>query len=178
MKKVLVIAVMTACMFSLVSAQEKYKPVAGDFSLEVGFAPFGSTIINDGALAGFFHFSDNVALRIGLGFGVGSEFKSNGETGDKLQSYRESNFRVRLEPGIVYSFKGTPRLSPYFGVGIGIGFATHSEKTEAGYTTKVSNTYENDGISLGLGIGTGFNYYIAKNLYLGAEVGLGLDFTS
>jgi opacity protein-like surface antigen len=180
MKKVLVIAVMTACMFSLVSAQEKYKPVAGDFSLEVGFAPFGSTIINDGALAGFFHFSDNVALRVGLGFGFGTDFKDKtGETGDKLDTERKSNFGLSISPGIVYSFKGTPRLTPYIGAGLNVGFRSTTEKTENGSVTKkVNHVGGFDTFTFGLGVGTGFNYYVAKNLYVGAEVDLGFDFIS
>ena len=179
MKKVLVIAVLTVCMFGFASAQENYKPKAGDFSLEVGFAPFGQDIINAGALAGYIHFSDNVALKIGLGLGFGHEKWDNGETGDKLGTYAENSFKVSLDPGIVYSFKGTPRLTPYIGAGLSFGILTHSTTTEVGSSSQeIAHCGDADAFTFGLGAATGFNYYIAKNLYLGAEVGLNFNFTS
>jgi opacity protein-like surface antigen len=185
MKKVLVIAVLTACMFNLVSAQENYKPRSGDFSIEVGFAPLGvnDVIVNDGALAGFIHFSDNLALRVGLGFGFSSEKQDNGETGASLNVGSGSTFRLSLEPGIVYSFKGTPRLAPYVGAGIGLGLLSTTAKSETNSNTTETThpggpDFDGDYVVFGLGVSTGFNYYIAKNLYLGAEVGLGFNFTS
>ena len=181
MKKVLVIAVMTACMFSFVSAQDKqenFKPKAGDFSLEVGFAPFAQDgIINDGALAGFIHFTDKVALRIGLGLGFDA-FKD-----DDGDSYIEkgNQFRLTLSPGIVYSFKGTPRLSPYIGGGLNIGFQSTTYKVKDDgkdvYTQKHPSGF-GDAFIFGFGGATGFNYYFAKKLYVGAEVGLNFNFTS
>ena len=178
MKKVLVIAVLAVCTFSFASAQENYKPRGGDFSLEVGFAPFGQDIINAGALAGYIHFSDNVALKIGLKLNTGSDKVDNGETGDKLDIKKSSNFNVSVNPGIVYSFKGTPRLTPYIGAGLGLGFGTHTYKHESGSSTqKRAHCVEGDSFTAGLGVATGFNYYFAKNLYVGAEVELGFDYT-
>jgi len=180
MKKVLVIAVLTACMFNLVSAQEKYKPQAGDFSLEVGFAPFAKDgIINDGNLAGFIHFTDRLALRIGLGFGFGSQVEDNGESGASLFKKTRSYFGFDLEPGIVYSFKGTTRLTPYIGGGLKFGLLTTNQKWEEGNNVQeVANGTGLEAFTFGLGCSTGFNYYFVKNLYIGAEVGLGLDYIS
>jgi hypothetical protein len=93
MKKVLVIAVLTACMLSVASAQESFKPKAGDFSLEVGFVPFGQKIINEADLAGFIHFNSRLALRIGLEFGFDSDIENNGETGSALLRERRSEFK-------------------------------------------------------------------------------------
>jgi len=179
MKKVLLVALLAVGLLNVSSAQENYKPKAGDFSLEVGFAPFGQNIINDAYLAGFIHFTNNLALRIGLGFGAGATSWDNGETGDKLMSESESYVKFSLEPGIVYSFKGTPRLTPYIGAGLGLGIVTHTERGEMGSMEgKAQHVGEYDGFTFGIGAATGFNYYFAKNLYLGAEVGLGLSFTS
>jgi outer membrane protein W len=179
MKKVLVIAVLTACMFNLVSAQENYKPRGGDFSLEVGFVPFGQNIINEGGLTGFFHLSNNVALSLGLGLGFDSEVKNNGDTGDALLKNTESTFRFSLDPGIVYYFKGTPRLAPFIGAGISLGAQTKTIKDEVGtHEKKTKNCGYADAFIFGIGASTGFNYYFAKNLYVGAQVGLGLEFKS
>ena len=183
MKKVLVIAVMTACMFSFVSAQDKqenFKPKAGDFSLEVGFAPFAQDgIINEGALAGFIHFTDKVALRIGLSLGTVSETWDNGKTGSELKKTKESALGLTLSPGIVYSFKGTPRLTPYIGGGINFGILSTREKVEYGNDETITKHPSGfDSWSVGLGVGTGFNYYFAKKLYVGAEVNLGFDYVT
>ena len=177
MRKLLLIAVLTAGMCGLASAQE-YKPGAGDFSLEVGFAPFGQNgnIINGGNLAGFIHFSDNVALRIGLSFGVDTYSWTNGESGDKEQISKASDLKFAIEPGIAYYFSGTPRLAPYIGGGLGLGLKSTSTKKEHGYTEDVKHAEDGDYFQFGLGAFTGFNYYFAKNLYIGAEVGLGFGF--
>jgi len=182
MRKLLLIAVLTAGMCGLASAQE-YKPGAGDFSLEVGFAPFGSNIINGGDLAGFIHFSDNVALRIGLSFGLHSETDDSGKTGSDLYILKKNRFDFGIEPGIVYSFNGTPRLAPYIGGGIYLGVL--STKTSVETNNKTTETTHPGGpdrygdyFVFGVGAATGFNYYFAKNLYVGAEVNLAFKFTA
>jgi len=178
MRKLLLIAVLTAGMCGLASAQE-YKPGAGDFSLEVGFAPFGQNIINSGDLAGFIHFSDNLALRVGLVFGVDTYSWDKGETGDNLETEKTSSFKLALQPGIAYFFSGTQRLAPYIGAGLGIGFISNKLTQESGSVKKETTHYTSgDAFSFGLGAFTGFNYYVAQKLYIGAEVGLGLDYYS
>ena len=176
MKKVLVIAVITACMFNLVSAQEKYKPKSG-FSLEVGCAPIAGTISTT-QLAGFIHFSDKLALRIGLELNFDGEGADNGKTGNELVKESNSEFGFSLEPGIVYFFKGTPRLAPYIGAGIGLGAKTINSSQKYGDTTNEHNNQKGSYIAFGLGASTGFNYYVAQHLYLGAELGFGLTYKS
>jgi len=87
----------------------------------------------------------------------------------------DSYFRISVDPGIVYYFKGTPRLAPYFGGGIGLGYSSNFHKYKTNdETEKERNIGESDSFDFSLGITTGFNYFFAKNLYVGAEVGFGL----
>ncbi|MDR1653679.1 MAG: porin family protein [Prevotellaceae bacterium] len=174
MKKLVLIAVLTVSVLNLVSAQNNYKPSAGDFTLEVGFSPFSSTgnIIDGGELTGFYNFTDRLALSLGLGFNYGSQFFNNGETGDATRKNSTSGLTFNLQPGVVYFLSGTARLAPYVGAGLGISYTSNSAKEEAGtQTAKVTNR-SGSNFAFGVGASVGFNYFFAEHLYIGADLGL------
>ncbi|MDR2823927.1 MAG: porin family protein [Prevotellaceae bacterium] len=174
MRKLVLIAVLAAGTLNFVSAQESYKPSAGNFTLEAGFSPFSveGDIIDAAALSGFYHFSDNLALRLGLGFNYGSSFWKNGETGDAAAQQTNSSFEFSITPGIVYYFGGTSRLAPYVSAGLGIGYTTISAKDEDGTITAKMSSIAGSYFTFGVGLSAGFNYFIAEHLYLGAELGV------
>ena len=196
MKKVLVAVMLIAAV--AVSAQD-FKPGAGKFGLEVqfnGLTNFGviNNVVEDitgfdlgvdgiislqgGRLVGTYSITDAIGVRLGFGFNSGKVTNDNGDTGDDLFKTEQSSSEFSIAPGFVYSFAGTERLTPY--VGAEIAFAMASDKFVRTVGTNVTTT-ENGGVAFnkfGFNVFSGFNYYVAKNLYVGAECGLGLASTS
>jgi hypothetical protein len=183
MKKHLLVLVMTLVSISVINAQESYKPEAGSISVEVGFSPFHSNgdaiSLPNGSLTGIYSLSDEIAIRLGLGFARVSE--SADDKNNTKGSYSETTFLIT--PGIVYSFAGTAKLAPYIGAQFLIASEGSYGEIEKSSTTTTGTNVDQNGNRFGFnkfGIGafTGFNYYFAKNLYIGAEVGLGYLSTS
>jgi len=119
--------------------------------------------------------NDNMALRLGLGFGTASYKFDNGETGSNLEKGTESTTFFAILPEFVYSFHGTARLAPYVGAGIAFGSASNKSVDEDG---DVKVTVKNTGDmfnTFGFNVFTEFNYFIAENLYLGVEAGIGFS---
>ncbi|MCL2596897.1 MAG: hypothetical protein FWD66_04410 [Paludibacter sp.] len=181
MKKYLLMAVLATGMLSYVSAQDSYKPAVGSFTLETYFTPFAvaGNVIDAAGLTGIYSLSDNMALRVGLGFNWDSHYWKNGETGDALQSLSGNDFALSLTPAFVYCFAGTSRLTPYVGAGLGIDYITTSGTQESGtITLKGSNIGAGDGFGFHIGAFSGFNYYFAQNLYIGAEINFSFNTVS
>ena len=194
-KMLLVMLAIVSASFMNVSAQELevLKPKAGSFSLEVGFSPLSlgdngaSVHLPMGNLTGIYSISDKWGVRLALGF---SSIKGKWDNGEEDEELFESNSYTQtvfsFAPGFTYSFKGTRRLAPY--IGGEFQFATASNKfdeksfdyefTESNRERLYGGSYE--GIypfnAYGVNLITGFNYYFAKNIYLGVEVGLGVQF--
>jgi hypothetical protein len=122
---------------------------------------------------------------VGLGFSRESESYDNKSPKNK-GSYSKTTFSII--PGIVYSFAGTAKLTPYAGAEFLIGSVGSSGVIENNYgsnsstETTATNIDQNSNRvgfnTFGIGVFTGFNYYFAKNLYIGAEVGFGYRSTS
>lgn len=111
---------------------------------------------------------------------------SAGENVDANTSYFE--WAVQIKPGIERHFAGTDRLSPYMGAELILGYGSNKYTTESldasdaivesyvknGTQDFVGNnlpwTYVN-GFTAGIGLLAGFDYYVAKDLYLGLELG-------
>lgn len=91
---------------------------------------------------------------------------------------------VQIRPGVERHFKGTDRLSPYVGSELIIGYGANKYSSErldtadAVVTDVVKNDmsgtsgnwYYANGFTVGIGAIAGFDYYIAKDLYLGLEI--------
>lgn len=104
---------------------------------------------------------------------------------------RVSTMSIALQPGIEKHFAGTERLSPYVGAFVNIGYSSKKETWEKQYAPvgNVADLPAGDEssipfvmgqditrtgtLNLGLNGVAGFDYYVAKHLYLGAEVGFG-----
>jgi len=88
----------------------------------------------------------------------------------------ESGISVSLQLGIEKHKAGTERLSPYMGGYVDLSFGTSNKKEETqGPSNKVGYT-QTKGADLGVGVNAvaGFDYYFAKSIYLGTELGFGL----
>ena len=206
MKKILLVMLaVVSASFMNVSAQdsEVLKPADGSFSLEVGFSPFNlgdhsSITLPAGKITGIYSIGNGWGVRLGLGLATGSfKYDDSGVDGigNDWEKYSASQTAISFAPGFSYSFAGTRRLSPY--IGAELVYSTISNKIkyeEDGYKASITNVdvedlmdeLENEGANLinvqmpqtGIGANAfaGFNYYFSKNIYVGAEVGLG--FTS
>jgi len=110
---------------------------------------------------------------------------------------RTSSMTLSLRPGYEKHFAGTDRLSPYWGVEALFSLTTTKVETDNISTADVTFTNNSTAISapytiytttrkggsdagttLGINLLAGFDYYIAKNLSLGAEFGFGFSTTS
>ncbi len=162
-------------------AQEsnEFKADPGKFMMEVGFSPIAGAVnevnLMGGQLRAIYIVSEKIELKLGLGFGINKVSSDNGEVGD---AWAESSTRVSsfsINPGFNYLFKGTPKLEPYIGAELGFGMSSSKSVAE----TKVEKTVEknkdiNRYNTIEVSALTGFNYFFAKNIFVGVEVGLGV----
>jgi opacity protein-like surface antigen len=181
MNKKVLMTVVLAGATSLVMAQ---KPTEGSpHSLELGMNLTGdqNTLVAPQLKYRYF-FASNMAIRFGLGFD-GSKQENNyyefttgtnapGNTGTEVN--KTSSWSVM--PGFEYHFTGTDRLSPYAGIMVAIGGGKSTNEWTnfdgTGYNVDyLSRNIENPFSSFGVGIVAGMDFYVAENLFLGAEFG-------
>jgi len=191
MKKVFVILVMVLGLTTFVKAQ--YIPTSG-FSAEVNFNPLSvsnSPISLDYLKARMF-LNENIAVRLGFelnSYSEDSKSVSNPGPNQIVQETKSSYFIFGLHPGIEYHIKGTDRLSPYVGAEINFSMKSATStitnyQNVSGESIKYDGGWDNAGTTnpaytkIGFNIICGTDYYVAKHLYLGVEVGLGLSSTS
>ena len=79
--------------------------------------------------------------------------------------------------GAEYHLTGTDKMSPYFSAGISFGQGSYQENWKysdgAAYSAVITDAEITGGYSsFGWGLGAGFDYYVADNLYLGLELNL------
>ncbi|MFT5877566.1 MAG: hypothetical protein ACI8SA_001430, partial [Dokdonia sp.] len=180
--------------------EETFKPISGMSSLEVTFNPsaifnasttgnmFGLSSIG-GLNQGIKYrnwMNEKIAYRGTILVGLKNSSmptviqNSLGEDVDVKDTYFE--WAVQIRPGVERHFAGTKRLSPYVGSELIIGIGSNSYKSERLNATDevVTDVYKNNpnqgtwtyanGFTAGVGLIAGFDYYIAKDLYLGLEI--------
>lgn len=165
-----------------VMAQD-FKPVAGNVTLEANVNLLGGSVNLNNSLnqikARYF-LSDDMAVRVGFGLGMSTTKNvantDSSWTEDKMSSWSFS-------PGIEKHFEGTDRLSPYAGLDIMIGGANFKgESLDINGFGKTETTYE--GITstgdraygmFGVNLVAGTDFYFAKHIYLGYEIGFGFS---
>ncbi len=167
-------------------AEESYAPESGNFSLEMQFNPFsGDDVFTLPELKARWFISDKGALRIGLGFGVGTHKSTSDPEKDEVWSKtQKGNFSINLGyEHTVYSYK---RVNLYAGAGLAFELNREKETNQKEYTTGydtagnpitkiVSSTEHNTGDSYNAFYAkafTGIDFFVYKGLYIGAELGL------
>lgn len=155
--------------------QNKFKADEGSFMAEIGFAPLLSNAVslNAGQLRGIFVVSEKIELKLGIGFGLSKDVYDNGEEGEAWQKSSERISRFSITPGFNYTFKGTEKLCPYIGAELSYAMTSNKEYQEvenASSSLKNKECYNTFGVAGQLG----FNYYFVKNLFIGAEIGIGV----
>lgn len=172
---------------SLVCAQESndYKPQASFYSIEVGLTGgLLNTSINlseNSLLRGRYFLSERSALRLGLNLSSETDktnyWESLGSKNKGVHNVMNKSATVNL--GYEQHFKGTSRLSSYIGGDVLLGFGRLTEKGDQTngerYIENYSFNYTESGKTvLGVRGIVGTDYYFAKNLYLGLEIGLSI----
>jgi opacity protein-like surface antigen len=201
MKKLLLVA-FCASLFA-VSNTSAQKQVGKEGNLQVLFAPLGGSPISINGIAyRKFNVDGKKAWRLNLFIGMTNETEVISQedtsahigtgTGAKPQMDKKtSGFTIGLRPGYEWHCPGTERLSPYCGVELLFSMTTakteedtavsNQSGTSAGTDWKLlTMETKGDGAStdIGLNLVAGADYYIAKNLSLGAELGFGFSMTS
>ena len=203
MKKPVLIILLLSFSFAFAQFEEKsgsqFKPEGGDMNLELSVNPgsiFGS---GSGSTFGFIQnsikfrsFSSSFkAFRMGVGVNYSNDIdiiqEADDDTNDlELKSY-SSRYSVSFMPGFEKHFEGTKRLSPYTGLQFLLSYSHTSYREEFQVDNKVYNSTltnvpggaggnGNGGLSVGVGFVAGFDYYFAKKLYLGVELGIGAEY--
>ena len=179
-----------------------YKPEEGSFMMEIGFAPFhtmksenandGLINLQGGLLRGVYVLTENLELKLGLGVSIFKNVDDNkvlndNENADNNNDVDDDNANNKnlgkvtdrtalfsVCPGINYVFDGTDKLAPYVGgeLEFGITSTKHTEESE-----KLKRVDKNQGgfNTFGVAAVSGFNFYFAKNIFIGAEVKFGVE---
>ncbi len=186
MKKLFILAVAACFAGSAMQAQDVLKQTGGEKNIEVLFAPFGGSPVSISGIKfrSFTTATEAIRGEVFLGFGRTLDIDDVLDNGDEVTTTR-STFDVTVAGGIEFHLPGTDRLSPYYGGFLQLGLGRESRVSdEIGFNSDFEpiidgESSRTDGFfSIGVfGVG-GFDYYFAHNIYLGAEIGFGVNFTS
>jgi hypothetical protein len=184
MKKVIFsLAILVAS--TTINAQD-FKQSAGMKNLELQFTPLGGTPLGISGLRFRYFSSNTTAIRgnVFLGYSRTSEITqdANSDADEKELKTTESSFEFNLRPGFESHFEGTDRLSPYLGAELDLNFKTTSktvqDQDEDDDIFEIETSNEGGAFRFGINGVAGFDYYFAKHLYFGAELGFGFGLTS
>ena len=133
--------------------------------------------------------NDNIAARVQFGFGGDGSSVVTTPSSESYTYYENpdgsgatgsvdiarSQWNVGI--GAEYHLTGTDRMSPFFSAGINIGSGSYTEtwanSDGEAYSAVITDAKIEGGYgTFGWGIGAGFDYYVADNLYLGLELNL------
>jgi hypothetical protein len=171
-----------------------YKPQTGtvtaEFGLSGGLLNTNVNLNNNAGLLRFRYFvNDDLAVRIG--FAVNNKSTTDnyygGANNSQVGTRERKNSGITFNLGVEKHLKGTERLSTYIGADLVVALNAASEKWDNSNGTNYAqglsreikgfNTVGTGGTNASTGLGlrlvAGGEYYIVKNVYLGAELGFG-----
>jgi hypothetical protein len=184
MKKVTFITVAFVLLaFAFVNAQdqETLKPATGDFTAEVEFRPLSASPVNLNYFRGRYFTTDDLAIRTGVNIYYKQQKDEPNEGRDES---KKSTLLFGIYPGFEKHFGDMKRLSPYIGGELGIAIKTSkdtytSNSGSSQYETASKGAWldgsERGFFSLGLNFLVGADYYVSKKLFMGIEMGFGLQ---
>ncbi|MGV3538255.1 MAG: hypothetical protein ACO1OQ_00500 [Rufibacter sp.] len=186
-KTVLAVVLALAATFGA-AAQEtgsEFKPTTGNVTTEVQLSlSTGSTVnLRLNQLRGRYFLSPTTAFRTSVTLEV-QNTSDEVEFGNSTTDVSTSRTFISIAPGFEKHFAGTERLSPYVGAEVSISKLFTSQETataevEGAWLSGGGGSYANRNyIGFGVGAVAGTDYYVAKNLYLGVELGFGLEYRS
>jgi len=195
MKKMILAAALIAASATTVVAEEtNYAPAAGNFSVEVMFNPFSNDFgtFKLDQLKGRYFFSDNDAVRFGIGFGLDNAKLTPrpDDNSDAWSKAKKGNFSIDL--GYERHFFNYKRVNLYAGAGLGFALQSTSATSQ---TKDGNNTYESkicnamvwnedeqspledrSFTEFNIKAFTGIDFYVYKGLFVGAELGVKFGF--
>jgi hypothetical protein len=190
MKKIITTAsiLLSACTFTMAQEASDLKPTAGANNLEFNFVPLNGKPIQLTYIRYRRFLSENTAIRLGVGISYSaskgdSVFNSNVTANTTVSSrYKKTQLGWNLKPGFEKHFKGTNRLSPYWGAELDIAGQSSKEVTPTGLDAQdglfiITDKNKNKGgfFRIGANAVAGFDCYFTKHLYLGTELGFGFQ---
>ncbi|WP_276497672.1 hypothetical protein [Pontibacter litorisediminis] len=181
-------------------AEATLKPQAKQLATELNVNPFNGTISLNNSLnqLKFRYFAKpDLALRLGFNGSKDSRLNESSNpygTNSYNSKDERSSTTIGVNIGIEKHFKGTRRLSPYLGADLILEKKTSEQEITSdnttttitgawressysnGYPPHIYYTYTQQGYSrYGLNVVTGFDFYMAKNLFFGYEVSFGFS---
>ncbi|GMT44435.1 MAG: hypothetical protein IEMM0006_0267 [bacterium] len=199
--KFIIVMALLVLSFSFAKAQDSlrikfysapvYKQVAGDKSFEVNFNPGGIFGSNQGGQFNLFNggikyrtfVTDKKAYRIGVNISYYNhvDIFQHRNPAYRLLELRNkfTSFSILLTPGFERHFAATKRLSPYVGAQALAGYSTTVAKREIQDNNEVYNVTNKNNpgrVRVGVGIFAGIDYYFIKKMYLGIELGYGIEY--
>jgi hypothetical protein len=187
MKKLFLMAAAALLIGSAATAQDVYKQQGGEQNIEFLFAPLGGSPIGINGIKYRQFTSATTAFRatVFVGFNSDKDIMMGFQDGEdiELESVM-SEFNISLAPGLEWHFAGTDKLSPYYGAEALIAFSRMTDRSEGqpglefGEDQVVETTTKDGSLTFGVNGICGVDYYFADNIYIGGELGFGLQFTS
>lgn len=164
------------------SAQDSFKPEAGDFSLELNYTP--GILSGNNSSAGFklpeygvkgrLFVGDRFAVKLNLGFSTNSTndktYITNSDNSVTTTEDISGRTSFSIMPGIEYHFGNYKRVSPYVGGAVGINVGNRVSRDITG---NVSSKTVSPTFGFAVQAAAGVDVYICKGLYAGLEMGLG-----
>ena len=126
--------------------------------------------------------TDDIAGRLGIMFNNMTEttnFYGEGSDGfpsaDSLGTLKESSSMTWVSIGGSYHFSQLERLSPYAFLDVMIGMGSYNEEWDdfdgSDFNAGEGASLNTSQSGFGVRFGSGFDYYFAENVFIGAEVG-------
>jgi len=137
----------------------------GDVAFLFAYNGLGSSTVGayNGGVGGQFYLADDMALRVGLGFGTTST--ESGADGSKTTI---SGTAISISPGVRMNIASNSNVVGYVGGQVMFGMNSVGSEREG---SNASTT--NSASSLGVGLFFGAEWFPTKNISLGMEYGLG-----
>jgi len=161
-------------------------PGDGDspFSLEVSLGQSfggGQSLVTAPGIKFRYFLNQNMAIRVGLNYAsqkYEENFAENGDGSGALGTVTMKMSSLEFKAGFEYHFASTKRLSPYVALDIGLGSGSMSDEGNDSdgnsYNSNYNYSEEYKTSSFGTSLLAGMDFYIAQNLFIGAEFGFGM----
>jgi len=173
------------CFPLLAFAQEEYKATEGEHTLELQLTPIGNNPININGIRFRKFLSDATTFRMNAFLGFNSNTQIKQQADDAINTpeltIKSAVLTLNVKPGFEKHLAVTERLSPYFGGEVDFALQQSSGKEQFENTNGdvfETNARNQSGyFRIGLNAIAGLDYYVAKKLYLGTEIGFGFSYT-
>ena len=179
MKKIFLMAAAALLIGGTANAQDVFKQQGGEQNIEFLFAPLGGSPIGINGIK-YRTFSDaTTAFRatVFVGFSSDTDIMLAEDEDQTELKMNMSEFNISIAPGIEKHFPGTDRLSPYYGAEAVISFMRMTSTDEFLSGDDVEEGTVKDGsLTFGANAICGVDYYFHDNIYIGGELGFGLQF--